>query len=377
MREMQSAEGGYFSSLDADSEHEEGKFYVWTRDEVKANLAQDEYAVAARHFGLGQPPNFENRLWHLRIDEPLVESAQALDRPMAECEQLVSTAKDKLRTVRERRVRPGRDDKILTSWNALMIEGMAHAAAVFGRDEWLDSARRALDFVRNTLWQEGRLLATWKDGRAHLNAYLDDYAYMLSALIEMLQADFRQGDLEWAEDLADVLLEQFEDRARGAFFFTSHDHEKLIHRAKIGHDNATPSGNGVALHALQRLSCLTGEARYRSAAERGLQLYYPQMLEHPSGYATLAVALEEALAPPTAVILRGPDAAARQWQSEMRRQYLPNTLILSIPLEIAGLPPILDKAPGDPVNAWVCSGVSCLPPITELAELERVLAARV
>ena len=377
MREMQSVEGGYFSSLDADSEHEEGKFYVWSRDEVKTILTQDEYAVVERHFGLSQPPNFENRHWHLHVHEPMVETAQALGWTLAECEQLVNAAKGKLYAMRERRVRPGRDEKILTSWNALMIEGMAHAAAVFGRDDWLQSARRALDFVRKTMWQGGRLLATCKDGRAHLNAYLDDYAYMLSALVAMLQADYRQEDLEWAEDIADVLLEQFEDRARGAFFFTSHDHEKLIHRAKIGHDNATPSGNGVVLQALQRLSCLTGETRYGSAAERGLQLYYPQMLENSSGYATMAAALEEALVPPDVVILRGTDAAARQWRSTMQRRYLPNTLILSIPPESAGLPPVMDKAAGDPVNAWVCSGVSCLPPITELAELERVLAARV
>jgi uncharacterized protein YyaL (SSP411 family) len=377
MREMQSAEGGYFSSLDADSEHEEGKFYVWSRDEVKAVLTQEEYAVVARHFGLAQPPNFENRHWHLHIHEPLVETAQALGRTLAECEQLVNAAKGRLYAVRELRVRPGRDEKILTSWNALMIEGMAHAAAAFGRDEWLDSARRALDFVRKTMWQGGRLLATCKDGRAHLNAYLDDYACMLSALIEMLQADFRQEDLEWAEDIADVLLEQFEDRAGGAFFFTSHDHEKLIHRAKIGYDNATPSGNGVALHALQRLSHLTGETRYGRAVERGLQLYYPHMLQNPSGYATMAAALEEALVPPNVVILRGADASMRQWRDTLQRRTLPNTLILSIPPETAGLPPVLDKAAGDPVNAWVCSGVSCLPPITELAELERVLAARV
>jgi uncharacterized protein YyaL (SSP411 family) len=377
MREMQSGEGGYFSSLDADSDHEEGRFYVWSREEVRSILTVDEYAVVERHFGLSQPPNFENRHWHLHIHEPLAETARALAWPVDECERLAIAAKGKLHTARGRRVRPGRDEKILTSWNALMIEGMAHAATVFGRDDWLESARRALDFVRKTLWREGRLLATFKDGRAHLNAYLDDYAFLMGALIELLQADFRREDLEWAEDIADVLLEQFEDRAGGAFFFTSHDHEKLIHRAKIGHDNATPSGNGVALQALQRLSYLTGEARYQSAAERGLQLYYPQMLQNSSGYATLAVALEEALVPPSVVILRGRDAEAREWRRSVRQRYLPNALVLSILREIVSLPPVLDKAAGEPVNAWVCSGVSCMPPINELAELERVLAARV
>jgi uncharacterized protein YyaL (SSP411 family) len=375
MREMQSPEGGYYSSLDADSEHEEGKYYVWSKDEVRAVLDADEYAVVAPHYGLARPANFEHRHWHFHVAESLADVARGLGRTVDDCQRLLAAAKAKLFAVRESRVRPGRDEKILASWNALTIEAMAHAAAVFGRDDWMASARRALDFVRDTLWRGGRLLATFKDGRAHLNAYLDDYAFLLAALIEVLQTDFRREDLEWAEDVAEVLLEQFEDRSGGGFFFTSHDHERLIHRAKIGHDNATPSGNGVAALALQRLGHLTGEGRYPNAAERTLQLFYPPMLQDPSGFATLAMALEEAMAPPRLIVLRGDDAAVRTWQERVRRRYLPHTLVLGIGEGLSGLPPVLDKAPGNPVNAWVCSGVTCLPPIDDVAELERVLDA--
>jgi uncharacterized protein len=256
---------------------------------------------------------------------------------------------------------------------------MARAGAVLGRPDWLASARRALSFIRNRLWRAdaGRLFATCKDGRAHLNAYLDDYAFLLSALLEFMQVDFRGEDLEWAEELADVLLEQFEDRQGGGFFFTSHDHERLIHRGKLGYDNATPSGNGVAALALQRLGHITGETRYLSAAERTLQLFYPQLQRQPAGYATLAMALEDHLAPPRTVILRGRDAALRQWQERLRRSYRPDVLVLAIEEGLSGLPPLLDKQAGDPVNAWVCSGVKCLPPITDEAELGRVLAAPV
>ena len=141
--------------------------------------------------------------------------------PLAECEQRLDAARAKLLAAREKRVRPGRDEKVLTSWNALMMRGMARAARVFGRPEWLASARRAMDFIRGTLWHGGRLLATYKDGHAHLNAYLDDYAFLLDALLELMQADFRDADLEFARALADVLLEQFEDRAAGGFFFVS------------------------------------------------------------------------------------------------------------------------------------------------------------
>ncbi len=379
MREMQSQasanEGGYYSSLDADSEHEEGKFYVWTPDEVKALVSADEYAVLAPHYGLDGLPNFEGRHWHLRVTKPLEAVARQLGLAPADCERRLDSARAKLLAVRAKRVWPGRDEKVLTSWNAMMVRGMAHAARVFAEPSWLASARGALEFIRGTLWKDGRLLATYKDGHAHLNAYLDDHAYLLDALLEMMQAGFREEDLRWARKLADTLLEQFEDRAAGGFFFVSHDHEKLIHRAKPGHDNATPSGNGIAAFALQRLGHLIGEPRYLEAAERALKLFYPAMERQPSGFVSLATALDEHLAPPQTVILRGNGAAIAQWQSALARSYRPHTLVLALPTGLSGLPAVLDKAaPPAGVNAWVCRGVSCLPAITDIAGLERILA---
>ena len=257
-----------------------------------------------------------------------------------------------------------------------MIGGMARAARVFGRPEWLASARAALDFIRGTLWQEekrsarSRLLATCKDGRAHLNAYLDDYAFLLAALIELMQTDFQGRDLEFAEDLAEALLEQFYDPALGGFFFTSHDHERLIHRPKPGYDSATPSGNGVAALALQRLGHITGESRYLDAAERTLQLFYPALAQHSNGYTSLLMALEEAIEPPRVVVLRGPAGELGQWQKALGQRYLPATLILAVSGEAAGLSPLLAKPvmPGA-VNAWVCQGVTCLPPVDKLEML--------
>jgi uncharacterized protein len=281
---------------------------------------------------------------------------------------------------REQRIRPGRDEKILTSWNALMIGGMARAARVFGRPQWLASARAALEFIRGTLWREEQhsaracLLATCKDGRAHLNAYLDDYAFLLAALIELMQTDFQARDLEFAEDLAEALLEQFYDPGLGGFFFTSHDHEQLIHRPKPGYDSATPSGNGVAAFALQRLGHITGESRYLDAAERTLQLFYPALAQHPNGYTSLLMALEETLAPPQVVVLRGPAGELRRWQLDLGQRYLPATVILAVAEEMTALPPLLAKpaVPGA-VNAWVCQGVTCLPPVDELETLLKLL----
>ena len=362
LREMQSPEGGYYSSLDADSEHEEGKFYVWDRDEVKALLSTEEYAEVARHYGLDEPPNFENKHWHFRISRT------------SENEDVMERAKKKLFDKRETRIRPGRDDKILVSWNALAIRGMARAGRVFGRPDWIASARRALEFIRASMWRDGRLLATYKDGRAHLNAYLDDYAFLIAALLELMQAAFDPADLRFARELADVLLSQFEDAEQGGFFFTGHDHENLIHRPKPGYDNATPSGNAVAAWSLGRLAALTGEERYASAAERTLQLFYPAMQAHPAGFGTMAIALDEYLSPPRFLVLRGRAAALPAWQAALAREAGGDTLVLALPDGLTGLPGPLDKPsrPGD-VNGWLCRGVTCLAPIGDLVELKKTL----
>ena len=376
MREMQSPVntngGGYYSSLDADSEHEEGKFYVWTPVQIREALSADEYAVIAPHYGLDAPPNFEGQYWHLRVTQPLPIVASRLDLPIERAQALLDSARAKLHAVREPRVHPGRDEKILVSWNALMIKGMARAARVFDRPDWLASARAAADFIRASLWRDGRLLATCKDGHAHLNAYLDDYAFLLDALLELMQNDFRLRDLEWARELAQVVLDQFEDSAQGGFFFVSHDHERLIHRAKTGHDNATPSGNGIAAFTLGRLGHLMGEPRFLDAAARTVATFKPQFDRQASAHSSLCTALAEQLAPPSIVILRGD--GARAWQRELDARYLPQTLVLTIPPGISGLPPTLDKpATGSRVNAWVCHGVKCLPPIADLGELVSIL----
>jgi len=358
MREMQAPDGGYYSSLDADSEGEEGKYYVWEREEVRSLLMADEFQEIAAHYGLEQPPNFEGKRWHLRVTGP-VRSEDALKR-----------ARDKLFGAREKRIRPARDEKILASWNALAIRGMAHAGRVFARPEWVASAHRALDFIRGRMWKDGRLLATAKDGRAHLPAYLDDYAFLIGALLEMLQARYSGADLAFAGQLAEVLLAQFEDPEAGGFFFTARDHEKLLHRPKPGHDTALPSGNGVAALALNRLAALTGEARYARAAERTLELFYPMMRDRPAGFAQLALALEELLVPPAVLVLRGKTPVLTDWSSALAREYFPGMLGIAIENGTAGLPQILDKpARPEPVNGWLCRGVNCLAPISDLAAL--------
>jgi uncharacterized protein YyaL (SSP411 family) len=373
-REMRAPDGAFYSSLDADSEGEEGRFYLWSRDEVKALLPADRWAVAAAHYGLDGAANFEGHAWNLRVSAPLSEVAQRLAIPASEAAARLAAARQTLFAARARRVRPGLDDKILTSWNALAIAGLARAARALDEPAWAELATTAVDALRRTAWANGRLLATRKGDRAHLNAYLDDHAFLLAALIEVMQTRFRPGDYRWARELADVLLEQFEDREVGGFHFTSHDHERLFHRPKPGHDNATPSGNGVAAVALIALGHLAAEPRYVRAAERAVQLFAAALEASPAGYSTLLTALEDTLAPPSFVLLAGEVATCTDWQRTLERTVRPGVRVVNV----AGceLPPELAKGtPGDSgAVAWVCHGAHCLPPIRALADVERELA---
>jgi uncharacterized protein YyaL (SSP411 family) len=367
MREMQSSEGGYFSSIDADSQGGEGRFYVWQRDEVAQQLGESEFAAFAARYGLDGSPNFEGRAWHLRVARPLAEVAARLGRGEAECAALIARARARLFAVREARVRPGRDDKVLTSWNALAIEGMAFAARACIEPRWAASARRAVDFVRGALWRNARLLATSKDGCSHLNAYLDDHAFMLGAMLELMQGEvLRAADLQFACALADLLLEQFEDPADGGFFFTSHDHEALVLRPMAGHDGATASGNGMAALHLQRLGHLVGEPRYVQAAQRAMALFSSEISRSPQDFATLATAMAEAVSLPTLVILGGPSPALEPWRAALAGRYLPGVLSLQLPADVGDLPGVLAKPVAAHPQAWVCRGPQCLPPIADI-----------
>jgi uncharacterized protein YyaL (SSP411 family) len=368
IRETQAPEGGYYSSYDADSEGHEGKFYVWDQDTVRQALTSAEYSAFAPHFGLDRAPNFEGR-WHLHVFKSMEEVAKSLAKSTDEFEALLESARRKLLALRNLRTWPGRDDKILTSWNALMIRGMAIAARALDRPDLADSATRALDFIRGTLWREGRLLATYKDGRAHLNAYLDDYVYLADAVLELQQVRFRTDELAFARELLDVVLEHFTD-SDGGFFFTSDDHETLIHRSKSFSDDATPAGNGIAAFALQRLGHLLGDSRYLAAAEKTLRAAAPVLEKYPQAHMSLLIALEELLNPPETIILRGEAAAIETWRRDLARLYAPRRVVLAVPTSASNLPPALgDKPTRGKAVAYVCKGSVCSAPLESFSAL--------
>ncbi len=373
MREMQSPQGGYYSTLDADSEGEEGRFYVWTREQARQLLNEEQYALFARRFGLDRPSNFEGH-WHLHVYTDFAALARDAALPEPRVRERVDEARAKLFAARALRVRPGRDEKILTSWNGLMIKGMAAAGRHLARPAFVDSAQRAVDFIRATLWQDGRLLATCKDGRAHLNAYLDDYAFLIDGLLELLQARWRRADLDFAVALADVVLARFEDARDGGFFFTANDHERLIHRPKPFADESTPSGNGIAALALGRLGHLLGEGRYLDAAARTLRAAWPALSQLPHAHTTLVLALEEHLEPPQTVVLRGTPGALEEWQRICARDYTPRRMTLAIPAEEPALPGLLgERTPRGEAVAYVCTGTACQAPVEAITALEAAL----
>ena len=347
LREMQGPEGGFCSALDADSEGVEGKFYVWTIDELRAALG--ELAdVALEYF---RPAPFEHGL--------ILEGRG----PEPEPEQLLEIRR-RLLEVRSQRVRPGLDDKRLTAWNALMIAALAEAGAVLGRSDYVDGAVRCASFVLRELRDgQGRLLRTWKDGRARLSAYLEDHAFLLEALLGLYEAT---GDPRWyseARGLGDVMIERFSDPERGGFFTTASDHEPLAARRKDLEDSPIPSGNSAAAFGLLRLALLAGEGSYERHALGVLRLLFPLAARHSQAFGHLLQAADFYLAPVKEVAIVGPQAEAGELLRVIRGAYRPHLVLASGRTD--GVPLLEGREPVDGhAAAYVCQHFVCQAPVT-------------
>jgi uncharacterized protein YyaL (SSP411 family) len=358
--EMRAPAGGFYSAIDADSEGHEGRFYVWQRDEIAALTTPEEYRVLALRYGLDREPNFEDA-WHLHVVAEVEDAGS---------KALLQSGRAKLFAARARRIRPGLDDKVLSGWNGLMIRGLAISGRLLGASDQVEAAERAVDFLRQNCWRDGGLLATWKDGTARFPAYLDDYAYLLDALLELLQARFRGADLAFARELADVLLARFADRERGGFWFTAEGQDPPLHRPKGFADDATPAGNGVAALALARLGWLLGETRYLDAAEATLRSGWASLSRVPQAHTAMLNALDEYLDPVEIVVIRGPADVVGTWATALAALYAPRRMVLAIPADAAGLPEALaTKRARDGTVAYICRGPQCSEPIAGLSEL--------
>jgi uncharacterized protein len=373
IREMRAPEGGFYSTLDADSEGHEGRFYVWDRREVEALLTSGEYAAFARRFGLDREANFEGS-WHLHCFASVETVAEEQGLTPAATAEIIDAARAKLLAVRNRRVWPGRDDKVLTAWNGLMIRGLAIAARALDRPEFATAATGAVDLLRSRCRQDGQLYATWKDGQARFPAYLDDHAFLLDGLLELLQARWRSEDLDFARWLADALIDRFQDRERGGFWFTAEGQDPPLYRPKGFADEATPSGNGVAAFALARLGWMLGETAYLDAAERTLRGGWSSINRSPQAHTMMLTALEEFLDPPQVIILRGTGAELQAWSAALAMIYAPRRMVFAVPAAAHGLPEALaGKRPRESTVAYVCEGPQCSEPIDELPRLVQLL----
>ncbi len=378
IREMQSDGGGYYSSQDADSEGSEGKFFAWSKEEINSLLSQcdkdktistETIELFRQRFGLNRDENFEG-FWHLHgyIAERTLAEEQQLDTKTLQ--QQFRSIRQILFEQREIRIHPETDTKILSAWNGLMIHGMAVAGRLLNKQEYVNSASRAAHFIKEHCWQENQLYANYSNGKTRLNAYIDDYAFLLYGLLELLQSQWDNELYEWSLQLADKLLQDFEDSNYGGFYFTSHDHETLIQRLKSFSDDAIPSGNAIAVYTLNRLGYISGNQKYLDAAENCLKSAWTSMNHSPVSHCALLNALSQHLTPPDILIIRSQQTDKEKWSSLTRKYYLPFTLVYDIPAEQTPHTSLSAKAAADTSLAYPCSGMSCQQPIKNLAELE-------
>jgi uncharacterized protein YyaL (SSP411 family) len=388
IRDMTDPAGGFYSTEDADSEGHEGLFYTWTPQEIEAVLGKDRGATFARVYDVSDVGNFEGRNI-LNLPKTLEQCAAILHREPHDLAAELAESREKLFAAREKRVRPGRDDKIIVAWNGLMIDAMARAGAALNEPEYVLTASEAASFILSRMRRDdGRLLHTARHGAAKLDAYLDDYASLANGLVSLYEANFNERSIDEAVGLMDVVLAHFADADGGGFFYTADDHEQLITRTKELTDSSTPSGNGLAATALMRLGKLLGRDDYLDAAEKSLAAAVPIMQRAPMAAGQLLLALDIHLGPAHEVLLVGDMARddSKSAVAAIHRHYLPRSVRAardSKSADASGAQSAnLDKAflgkqsaDGQPV-LYICQNYTCQAPAVGLsaieAELERI-----
>jgi len=365
LREMTHAEGGFYSTQDADSEGHEGKFFVWTMDEIRAALGEDDARIFSAYYNITDTGNFEGKN---------IPNVTRTAEP--EWRASLEESKRKLFGLREQRIKPDRDEKVLTAWNGLMLASFAEAGVVLNRPDYTNAARRNAEFVLSNLRRDGSLLRTWKDGIAKFNAYLEDYAFLIEGLVTLFETTGESRWLNEALALTDRMIREFWDEDAGGFFFTGKSHESLIVRSKDYFDNATPSGNSVAALVLARLATLTNKESYRNLAIAVLREVGDQIRRYPSGFGYALSAADFLLSTPKEIAIVGKDAADIELLlAETWRRYLPNKVVApSIAGDTATIP-LLENRPlvNDLATAYVCEHYTCKQPVTEISALREQL----
>ena len=371
-REMLDEAGGFYSSQDADSEGEEGKFFVWTPAEVVEILGEDDARIFSFYYDVSEEGNFEgSNILHVTYSREA--AARALKMDVDELDSILERSRGRLFEHREKRVKPFRDEKVLTAWNGLMLAAFAEAGAILDNSEYLEIARRTADFLLAELQSGGRLLRTWKDGSAKLNGYIEDYANLADGLIALYQASGELRYLTEAKRLADLMITEFWDEENGGFYFTSNDHEELIVRNKDFYDNATPSGNSAAADVLLRLAKFYGEDKYERFGVTVIRMAAPQLARYPQGFGRTLSVTEFHLSRVKEIAIVG--ARGNELASEIYATYLPASVVAMTDGEGIDLPLLAErKAVEGKPTAFVCENFVCQRPVTTVNELRAILS---
>ena len=378
LREMTQPEGGFYAAQDADSEGEEGRFFTWLLEEVEDLLGEEDAALFARYYGVVPEGNFEHGRNILHVENELEGVARLLGVAPERLARVLERGRAVLLAARQQRVAPGRDDKILAAWNGLMISAMARAYQVTGADRYLRAAIAAADFILQRMVCEGRLLHTYKDGRAQILAYQDDYAGVINGLLDLYEASFERRFLAAAERWAAEMVARFWDEDRGGFFYAGAEATDLIVRTKNPFDNATPSGNSLGALVLLRLGAMKGDPGWWQRGEQTLVLFEPLLRRAPAAGAQMLCALDLYLAKPTEVALVGNPAECRAFAAALHRRFLPNKVVLAAAVgeeEAAAEWPLLAGKVAVGGRAYVCRDATCSRPLATVADLVEELKA--
>ncbi|MFI5303902.1 MAG: thioredoxin domain-containing protein [Nitrospiria bacterium] len=376
LREMTSPEGGFYSTQDADSEGIEGKFFVWNMEEVKSVLQDDEFEIFCRYFDITLQGNFEHRNI-LNIPRDISILAHEFNMPVEKIEKIIRKGKIKLFEHRKIRIAPFRDEKILTGWNGLMISALIEGFRIAGDKKYLSAAEKAINFVLNHLYKNGLILASYKDGKARLRGYLDDYAFMTAALLDFYEMTFNPEILDNAVKLMDKLLAEFWDKEEGAFYFTGIHHESLISRVKSGHDHSIPSGNSISSINLMRLYAYTEKVPYREFAHALFKIFGNQMKENPFAFGSFLSALDQFQNSSQIILVARQKEELVPWLSGLNELYLPNTTVFPVNEEEGRFPPLnilqgKTRVEGN-VTAYFCRNFTCSRPISHWEDFKSLL----
>ena len=361
LAEMQSNDGGYYSTIDADSEGIEGKFYVWSDDDLNNILNKEEIDVFKKMFVVYDRPNFDGK-YHLHVTKTNESYyLENIDIANKICKKLLQK--------RDERIRPGTDKKVLVSWNALVIEGMINAYKVTENKDYLISARKSFDFIKNNMWQDDKLYACYHD-KACFNAYLDDYAFLSRACLEILKIEWDNSYFDFLIKITDVLINDFQDKENGGFYFTSDNHEELIYRPKSYMDESLPSGNSIAIGALMELYELTGLTKYIEAVENAINSAHDSLNRSNSSHSSLLLVAPRTDSSKRLIIIRCEESNLSDNQNLINKLDTLNDNIYfitnNITLKVDGLS---DKKPQGNFTAYICQNNICLEPISSIEKL--------